>query len=205
MLKIVVSLALDYFRWTQFFPMIVAWFIGVGMLLIILVTNNEELVASNSESIRQWIMERPVVAETLTSTMGYVFSEEVVNKPFFEAFKEVVLRVWALISVAMMVVAWLARWLFGPFKSWSLKRKLKVTAVNCMVLVGGYIACYFVDADQFNGSMMESMLQFSVWGIIIFIVSVWSLVVTHLLGKAQQAIAVSQAEQSGTLNPSQSE
>jgi len=203
MLKIVVSLALDYVRWTQLFPMIVAWLLGVGLLLMIVVTHNEEAVGEKYESIAQWIIEKPVVAEMLSSTMKYVFSEEVVKKTFFEAFKEVVLRVWALISMGMMVVAWLARWLFGPFKSWTLTRKLQVTLFNCLLLVAGYVSYYFAYADEFNGSMMKWMLQFEILGIAIFFASVWSLVISHLLGMVQQYIIFYQPEQSGTPNANQ--
>ena len=41
MLRITVALLIDYLRWTQLTPLIFAWAIAFGILLLMLVTSNE--------------------------------------------------------------------------------------------------------------------------------------------------------------------
>jgi len=187
MLKPLFSLFIGYFRWTQLFPMIVAWVIGTGLLLIFFITSDPDASGQLIESVGQRIANTPVVGEAFGALMEYVFSEEEANKPFFEAFRSVVLKAWGLASLVFMLLAWLLDSVFGPFKPWTLKNKLKVTLVACLALVAGYIACFLANPDAFNGPTSRTMLNFLLTGAVVFIVSTWSLTISHLLGKWQLA------------------
>ena len=188
MLKIAFSLVIGYFRWTQLFPMIAAWVIGAGLLVLFVITANEEATGQVFESIGQRIEDVPVLAQALDSMTEYVFSEEEANKPFFEAFRSVVLKVWGIASLVFMLLAWMLDLLFGPFKPWTLRKKLKATLAACLVLVSGYFACFLANPDDFNGPTSIMVLNFLAWGAAVFVVSTWSLTISHMLGKWQLAI-----------------
>jgi len=195
MLKIAISLVIGYFRWTQLFPMIAAWVIGAGLLVLFAVTVDEEATGQVMDSVEQRIEAVPGLARALGSMFDYVFSEEEAGKDPFEAFRSVVLKAWGIASLAFMLLAWLLDLLFGPFKPRTLSRKLKVTLVACVALVAGYFACFFADPDQFNGPTYVSFLYFLGIGAVVFVVSTWSFTISHLLGKWQLAIGQSTDQQ----------
>jgi len=195
MLKTAISLLIGYFRWTQLFPMIAAWAIGAGLLILFVITADEEATGQVIESVGQRVEAVPVLAQALGSTFDYVFSEEEADKHPFEAFKSVVLKVWGIVSLVFMMLAWLLDLLFGPFKPWTLKKKLKVTLVACLVLEASYFACFLANPDDFNGPISIMVLNFLVWGVAVFLISTWSLTISHMLGKLQLAIAQSDDQQ----------
>jgi hypothetical protein len=189
MLKAAISLVIGYFRWAQLFPMIAAWVIGAGLLVLFAITVDEEATGQVMESVGQRIEAMPAPAQKAWASMfDYVFSEEEAEKHPFEAFKSVVLKAWGIVSLIFMLLAWLLDVLFGPFKPWALRKKLKLTLLACLVLVAGYFACFLADPDQFNGPTSLSFLYFLVIGAVVFVVSTWSLTISHLLAKWQLAI-----------------
>jgi len=187
MLNIAISLVIGYFRWTQLFPMIAAWVITTGLLLVI-VMDNQEPTAQVMESAEQKIEVPPILEQAVGSIFEYVFSEEEADKHPFEAFRSVVLKAWGIASLALMLLAWLLGLLFGPFKPWTLKKKLTVTLMACLVLESGYFWCFLAFPDEFNGSTSIIILNFLLWGAGVFLVSTWSLTISHILGQWQLAI-----------------
>ena len=184
MLNIAISLVIGYFRWTQLFPMIAAWVISTGLLLVI-VMDNQEATGQVMEPAEQKIEVPPILQQAVGSIFEYVFSEEEADKHPFDAFRSVVFKIWGIISLAFMLLAWLLGLLFGPFKPWTLKKKLTVTLMACLVLESGYFWCFFAFPDEFNGSTSTTILNFLFWGAAVFLVSTWSLTISHLLGKWQ--------------------
>ena len=49
-------------------------------------------------------------------------------------YKSAVLGIWAGIALVFMAIGWVAGRFFGPFKPWSLKRKLGTTALACAIV-----------------------------------------------------------------------
>ena len=189
MLRIAFSVVIDYFRWTQLFPMMAAWTISVGLLLIIVLDSNHETVNQGMSSFESWIERNETARTVITSAFEYIFSEEEAEKPFFEAFRSVVFKIWGFGSLVLMALAWLAGLLFGPFEPWKLKRKLGLTALAFLALVSAFVLCYFVIPDQFNGPFHENMIGFTLIGVAVFVVSTWSLVISQILGAVARSIA----------------
>lgn len=195
MLNIAISLVIGYFRWTQLFPMIAAWVIAAGVLMLTVVSVNEEATGQIMESVGQKIEAVPGLSRAFGAMFDYVFSEEEAEKHPFEAFKSVVLKAWGIASLGLMLLAWLLGMIFGPFKPWTLRKKLKVTLLACLGLETGYFACFLAFPDQFHGQTSIIIMNFLVWGVAVFLLSTWSLTISHMLGKWQQAIAQSDGQQ----------
>lgn len=102
------------------------------------------------------------------------------------------MKIWALASLVLMVIGWLAGQLFGPFQPWTLKRKLGLAALGCVALVAGFLAVYFLSPGLFADSWVKSILSFSGIALLVFLVSTWCLSVAHALGLLNRALAVSQ-------------
>jgi len=169
--------------------MMVAWTISVGLLLIVIFSANQETVNQGMSSFESWIEARATARKVVVTAFEYVFSEEEANKPFFEAFRSVVFKIWGVASLVLLALEWLAGLIFGPFAPWKLKRKLGVTLLACLALTSAYVLCYFVLPDQFNGPVLKNIIAFSIIGIAVFLVSTWSLVISQVLGTVARGIA----------------
>ena len=188
-LRIAFMLVIGYFRWTLLFPMMAAWTISVGVLLIIVFDSNQETVNQGMSSFGNWIEAQPAARKVVATAFEYVFSEEEADKHPFEAFRSVVFKIWGIAALVLLVLELLASLIFGPFAPWRLKRKLGVTLLACLALTSAYVLCYFALPDQFNDPVRKNMIAFTFIGIAVFLVSTWSLVISAVLGAVARGIA----------------
>jgi len=111
-----------------------------------------------------------------------------------EDLKTFALRAWFIVSLLFMLISMiLSRWL-GPFPARSLKRKISYAAVGCLLLLAGLILNYYAVPENFNGGATGWMFNFSLLALIVFLVSAYSLSISHALGRLSAALMKDAAE-----------
>jgi hypothetical protein len=186
--KFAAILGIDYLRWTQLTPLVTIWAFGIAMLAAMLFINFEEQSWDALGSLLEWIAGLPVIGDAFSARMESLAGEDETIKLSGNDLKAAVLKAWSLLSLAFLLLALALNWAFGPFKPWSLKRKLGIAALCCLALLAGFVAVYFGDPELFNGPAAGWMLNFGGICLLLFIVSAWCLSIAHALGLARKAI-----------------
>jgi len=185
------SLGLDYFRWTQLTPMIFTWGFALLMLAMMVFVNFQQQVVDGLGYFTRWLMELPLVGPYVTEAMS---EQETTVKLGAEDLKTFALRAWFIVSLLFMLISMiLSRWL-GPFPARSLKRKISYAAVGCLLLLAGLILNYYAVPENFNGGATGWMFNFSLLALIVFLVSAYSLSISHALGRLSAALMKDAAE-----------
>jgi hypothetical protein len=185
LLKSLLSLGLNYMRWTQLTPMLMMWGAGLAILLALTFVNFQEQTFSVIETIMQWLMQLPIVGDRITSLLADEGSEIHMNTSDFKSF---VLRTWSITSLAFMLASMALAALFGPFKPWTLKRKLLITGFGVLLLLAGLASNYYANTQIFNGKASGWMLNFSLISLAVFLVSTYCLSISHFLGFLNDAL-----------------
>jgi len=177
-LKSVLSLGLNYMRWTQLTPMLITWGVALAMLAAITLVNFQEQVLSGLGTLLHWLTQLPVVGEYVTEMM----SEQRGETPATTGdFKSILLKAWSILSLAFMLASMAISAMFGPFQPWTLKRKLLFTGLGVLLLLAGLVANYYANAQAFNGKASGWMLNFSMMSLAVFLVSAYCLSISHFL------------------------
>lgn len=184
---LVASLLIDYVRWTQLTPLVTMWFFALLMLVAMFFVNNQETVLDTLVPVWLWLESLPWVAESL-SRMEASAAEEGRASLGGGDLQAIALRAWAVISLVFMLLALIADWLFGPFKPWTLRRKLSLIALACVLLMAGFVAMYFADPEGFNGPASQWILMFTGVTVLVFIINAWCLSIAHALGWVKRLI-----------------
>lgn len=189
-LQIMGTLVIDYFRWSQLAPMILMWAAMLGMLFALLFISNQEATFTLVERMAQWVSNLPWIGPRFVEWIEAQSQDGAVDVNLGAIdFKAVVLRTWALVSAIFMAFAWLASRLLGPFKPWTLKRKLASAAMACLLIVVVFMILYFLDHEAWNDSPFQAMLSGTHMALVMFVVSAWCLSVSHALGWLSSAVA----------------
>ena len=184
-LKMLLSLGLDYFRWTQLTPMIFTWGFALLLLAMLIFVNFQQQVVNVLEYFVEWLMKLPLVGPYITE---FLADQDQTVKLGTEDLKTFALRSWFVVSLLFMLAGMLlSRWL-GPFRTRSLKRKIVYAAVASAALLAGLVLNYFVDPGNFNGGLAGWLFNFSLIALIVFVVSAYSLTIAHVLGKLSSAL-----------------
>ena len=199
-IKFVISLVIDYFRWTQLAPMVTVWGFGLLMLVALFFVNYQEESFDAVFAAYEWIAGLPLLGEPFAAWMHSLADDNGTASPGGFDIKAATFKVWGYLSLAMMLIALTANWIFGPIKPWTLKRKLGVAALCCAVLLAGFMAMYFAQPrlDQEEIPIKSWLFSFGGVSLLLFIVSTWCLSIAHLLGLLRKSIDESSL---GTGNP----
>lgn len=187
-IKLIATLVIDYLRWTQLTPMLTVWGFGLLMLAALLFVNNQEQTFDTIFAVLEWIAGLPVIGDRFTAWMESQAGNDGTISLGGSDLKAAALKAWSLISLVFMLIALSVSWIFGPFKPWSLKRKLGITALCCGALLAAFISLYFANPEEFNGPFENWLLTFGGIALILFVVSAWCLSIAHLLGHWSRAI-----------------
>lgn len=181
---------LAYLRWSQMVPLLVAWAVAVITLLAalfigfqeegvgILVWLNE--LAGRVPGLREWLGSSLKESGAITESGGLRLTDEQIIPA--------VTRGWAILAAVLLVFEWLWRTMTGresaPLR--PLRRKLLLL----LVASGGAVAlvCFgFAAAGAGSAfSPTDALLAGGIAGALLFMVSAYSLVVTHAIAKLQQ-------------------
>lgn len=187
-IPVVASLVIDYFRWTQLTSMVALWLMALLIIAGMLFTSNQENVLDILIPVWLWLESLPWVGEPVSGHMEASADGDGPISLDGKDLKAIALRAWAVISLAFMLLALIARWLFGPFNPWTLRRKLGLTALACVLLVAGFVAAFFTDPELSNSPTWQVMLTFTGIAVLLFIVSAWCLSIAHVLGLLKRAL-----------------
>lgn len=191
-LKLLLSLGLDYIRWTQLTPMLMAWAFALLALALLVFVNFQQQTLSAMEYLVQWLTQLPLVGAYFT---GLFSAEDAQVNIGTDDLKSYALRGWFFISLAFMLVNMaLSSWL-GPFRPWSLQRKIVFAGIGSLLIMAGLVWVYFTGSENFNGSRAGWMLNFSLWSLLVFLISAYSLSVSHVLGRISRALTQGPAQQ----------
>lgn len=197
--RVLVGLALDYFRWTQLVPMITAWTFLLLMVGAILLVSFQQ----QSFSVLEWGV------TTYERVVGPIEPEPGQDQPASvappeaepgeaadgairfgdEDFMPWVLRAWTVVALAGWLLGMLRALLFGPREPKRLKHKLALAAVPAAVCVALFALAYFFGSGEFNGSAVGWMLMFTGFPLGVWLVSAYSLSVAHGLDIVRRRIA----------------
>lgn len=188
-MQLVGSLVIDYFRWSQLAPMITIWFFAVLMVFLLYFVNHQDETVDGMAAVAGWVAELPVVGPPFIEWMEDRATDEGVLHFGGDDFKVAAVKAWALLSLVMMVIGWLARLLFGPFQPLTLKRKLGFAGLGSLALVAGFVGVYYLSPGLFNGTAVQWTLNFAGIAILVFLVSAWCLSIAHALGLLGRSVA----------------
>ncbi len=152
------------------------------MLLALTFINFQEQTFSMVEWFMEWLVQLPIVGEWITESLareGEDGIEDGVIHMGTGDFKSFIFRVWAISSLVLMLAGMAINALFGPFKPWTLKRKIGFMGLTVLVLLAGFIANYFADSQKFNGGASGWMFNFSMISLLVFVVSSYCLSISH--------------------------
>ncbi len=181
-----VSLGLDYLRWSQLTPMLLTWAFALLMLAALVFVNFQQQAFSATGNVIQWLMQLPLLGKYFSA---FFTAEDTGVKLGIDDLKSYALWGWFVISLAFMLVNMaLSAWL-GPFQPWSLKRKILYAGFGCLLFFAGLVWVYFAGNENFNGSMASWMFSFSLWALLVFLVSVYSLSISHVLGRISEGLS----------------
>ena len=172
-------------RWTQLTPMLLLWGFGLLMLLALTYVNFQEQTTSVLEFILEWLLRLPLVGEHIAPLLSGENTETHIDARDFESF---VLSSWAMLSLVFMLASIILSLLFGPFRPWTLKRKLQIATGGSMLLLAGMIANYYAAPQNYNGEASAWMLNFSLISLLVFMVSAYCLSIAHFLGSLNDAL-----------------
>jgi magnesium-transporting ATPase (P-type) len=181
-LQIAGSLLIDFFRWSQLAPMITLWFFALVAVAMLLFVNHQEQAWDGIESVTEWVVELPVVGPAYLGWLEEQASSDGRMELHGEDFERMAMWAWAVLSLAFMVIGWAANALFGPFRPWTLKRKLLVAVLACAALMAGFVGTYALSPEQFNGPTWRWVLTFGGMSLIVLLASGWCLGIAHALG-----------------------
>jgi len=177
-LKSLLSLGLNYLRWTQLAPMFMMWGFALLMLLALTFVNYQEQTLSAVEHVLRWLTQLPIAGEYITQLLSDESTEKNMTKGDLKSFA---LTAWSVTSLLFMLVGMALSALFGPFKPWSLKLKLSLAGLGVMLLMAGLLFNYYANTVTFNGATSGWMLNFSLICLAVFLVSAYSLTISHFL------------------------
>jgi len=195
-LQLLATLVIDFFRWSQLTPMILLWAFMLAMLLALLVVGNQEVTFELIGRVGEWLTTLPWIGPKLMAWLEAHGEDGVLHfdTPGVD-WKSAALTTWGVISAVFMFLAWVAGHFFGPFKPWTLKRKMGWMAVACLLVIAVFMLLYFLDRESWNDPPSKVLFTSSAMSIILFIVSAWCLMVSHVLGWLSHVIEKSDFSQ----------
>lgn len=197
--RLVAGLALDYVRWTQLVPMILAWaFLLVMVGAMLLVNFQEQSFGLIERGIALYervagpiddAPEGPEPPQEADSPEPVEEERDQAGATFTgEDLEPLVLKAWALLALAGWLLGMAYRLLFGRPLRLGLKRKLLVAGLACAVCTALFLFAYFFGSERFNGSFVGWLALFIGFPLIVWCVSAYSLAISTAVDLAKRAI-----------------
>jgi hypothetical protein len=185
MVRTVAALFIDYLRWTQFVPMLMAWaFILLALGLMALVNFQEQGFTVVERLIILWDryswLPRLDGAVDPTEAGGLTLNEE--------GFRSLVVSFWAGLSVVLFLLSLLGQAIFGPREPVPFTRKLRRTLLPAGLVWLGFVPTYLFGSETFQGGPVIWLFGFTLACALVLAVSAYSLGVGALLERVRSAI-----------------
>ena len=162
-----------------------------GHALILFFIGNEEAVWAFVERTTTWVSTLPVIGPRFVDWLAAQAGEAgtISISGGQTDFSSPILTTWGVISGVFMGLAWISGRIFGPFEPWTLKRKLGVAALACVLILAAFVALYLADPDMWNASAAQVTFTLSGMAFLLFVVSTWCITVSHGLGVLSDVVA----------------
>jgi hypothetical protein len=181
--KLLAAVAIDYLRWTQLIPMVFAWFIAIGVVLVFIAlafqSDINDYIERNEARIEQ-VVERwwgPVDGQANEG------SEDIGAKIDADAIKSFIYKAWAVLAFVAYMLALLRNAVFGKPEPIGLRRKLKVVGVAALTCGGLAFMLALVMGPASDQGIPVLIFGLFLYTIALWLVSAYSLSVNHLLLK----------------------
>jgi len=177
-LKSSLTLGIDYIRWTQLTPMIMTWGFILILFIAMVFVNFQDQTEATMETLLNSIFQLPIIGE---SVKQYITTE---NNNYHITTAEVkswIFTVWSIGSLIFMIIGSLLSYIRKPANPRTLKQKIKMTFFAVLLLFVGFMLNYYTEPTNFNGAASGWILNFSLISVMVFIVSSYSLSVSHFL------------------------
>lgn len=197
--SVLAGLALDYFRWTQLVPMIMAWTFLLLMVAAMLVVNfQQQSFGLLDAGVR--LYERfagplePVDAGPSAAadpaTAGEPERDPGAGEVTFDEgdVEPLVLKIWGVVALAGWLLGMAWRLLFGPPPRLSLKRKLAFAALACSACTGLFLFAYLFGSEEFNDPLVQWLALFIGIPAVVWCVSAYSLGISAAVDLAKRGI-----------------
>jgi hypothetical protein len=189
-IQLLISLVIDYVRWTQLTPMILMWAMMLGVVFILFFVNHEDATWSVVQRLTEWVASLPWLGPKFVAFLESRADDGTISAGSGQIdLKSAVLTAWGVMSLAFMVIGWLSARVFGPRKPWSLKRKVAMAALASVFVVVILLALYFSDAATWNDGPLQVLFSATGMASVLFLVSAWCLAISHALGRLSAYVA----------------
>lgn len=190
--KLLVNLVLDYFRWTQLIPMVLGWAFAIVMITAIMLVVFQGSIDSFLESTE------PMVERVLGPTPESTESEEVTGLHFTEDdIVPWILKVWGWLAFAVWILSIIREKIFGPRPPGKLGRKIKVSGIAAGSITIILLIMYLLMGDFSGNTILELMVPFVLLPLLLWGVSAYGLTVSFLIGELQKLINKLGIDESG--------
>jgi len=140
--------------------------------------NFQDQTEATMETLLNSIFQLPVIGE---SVKQYITTE---NNNYHITTAEVkswIFTVWSIGSLIFMIIGSLLSYIRKPADPRTLKHKIKMTFFTVLLLFVGFMLNYYAEPTNFNGAASGWILNFTLISLMVFIVSSYSLSVSHFL------------------------
>lgn len=191
---LVVSYAVGYFRWTQLTPMILAWGFLLLTVLLLGLLNFQEQSIELGIRWSQITAKVPGLNEKLIELYEAFFNSGTKDGAGGIQWKDGqitagIFKLWGYLSLFLLLLDIVYRYIFkrdAAVKPASLPRKLVICAMAITAVVAILLANYYFGNVMKNGD--DPRLYFVGAGVLVWLISAYSLTVSHLLGRLSEKI-----------------
>jgi AcrR family transcriptional regulator len=191
LLRALASLALDYLRWTQLVPMLLAWTCLLLVVAALLLTNFQDasfsVIERGVQVYERWIGPiESTEADASSDRQDPAMAEPDGALRFTdEDIFPVVLRAWALLALIGWLFGVLRTMLIGPREPTPLARKLRIAAYSAAGCSGLMWISYALGSSTFHGSATGWAVLFIGGPVLVWAISAWSLWIGQLVCRLQ--------------------
>ncbi len=178
MLRYLFSILLDFVRWSQMVPMVLAW----AFMLIALVAMTIINFQQTSFTFFEWVAGLWERHDWLPvwSTPAYEQTDGSVHITD-EQLRPLILKAWGWLSLILLIIDLLRTSLFGVRQARSLRRGLVITALGCAMVGTGFGLNYLFGNEPYQGGPFGWLVLFIGGPAVVWLISAYSLSVNHLL------------------------
>ncbi len=179
-LRYLISIVLDYIRWSQMVPMILAWaFILLALAAMTFINFEETSVPILVWLAGFWEKYEWLPAIDLSAYEQADGSIRITD----ELLQPAILKAWGIISLVLLVIDLLRTSFSGQREHKTLSRKLLIAAIACAILSVGFLLNYWLSNESYNGGSAGWVTLFIGAPALVWLISAYSLSVGHLLNK----------------------
>lgn len=176
--KPLLTIGIDYIRWTQLTPMIMVWGAVLLLLLAMVFVNFQDQALSTTETVLNNLYQLPLIGDRLQQYFTAQTGDHHITTADVKSW---IFSIWSIASLVFMLMSFFMSYVRTPGKSWTLRKKLFIVFTAVLILLSGFVANYYAEPSNFKGGTGGWILNFSLLSLMVFIVSSYSLSVSHFL------------------------